>query len=283
MSGAAWTCLPRLESGPGVRALAAVLLVAPLLAGDPPEWSRPVPPFHIAGPVSFVGTEELGCYLIRGSTGCILINTGLEDSPKLILKNLEALGVDRRQVNLLLTNQAHSDHVGGFSKMQKLTGARIWATVRDAPLLESGGAADPSALPRYKAVHVDRLLSDGEEMVFGDLRLKVMLTPGHTPGSVSYLLSYPEGGATRTVLFANLPTVVMPLKNAKYPAIVSDLRLSFARLKALHPDVWVAAHVSQCGLLDKAKTGRFEDADGYAKAVAACEADFETKLKAESP
>lgn len=262
------------------RTLAALVVVAPLLAGNPPEWSRPVPPFHIAGPVFFVGTAELGCYLIRGSTGCILINTGLEDSPKLILKNLEALGVDRRQVHLLLTNQAHADHVGGFRAMQKRTGAKIWATVRDAALLESGGAADPAGLPRYKAVHVDRLLTDGEEMVFGDLRLKVILTPGHTPGSVSYLLSYPEGGATRTVLFANLPTVVMPLASPAYPGIVADLRVSFARLKALHPDIWVAAHVSQCGLLEKAKTGRFEDATGYAKAVADCEAEFETKVKA---
>ncbi len=265
-----------------VRSLAAVIVLAPLVAGNPPEWSRPAAPFHIAGPVFFVGTAELGCYLIRGTTGCILINTGLEDSPKLIERSLEALGVNRRQVNLLLTNQAHFDHVGGFRKMQKLTGAKVWATVQDAPLLESGGAVDPGGLPRYKAVHVDRLLTDGEEMVFGDLRLKVILTPGHTPGSVSYLLRYPEGSTTRTLLFANLPTVVMPLKTPTYPGLVSDLRLSFARLKALHPDIWVAAHVSQCGLLDKAKAGQFEDAAGYMKAVADCESAFESKVKVES-
>jgi metallo-beta-lactamase class B len=262
---------------------AALLLTLPALAGNPPEWSQPVAPFHIAGPVYSVGTAELGCYLIRGTRGCILINTGLADSPKLIEKSLKTLGVDRHQVQLLLTNQAHADHVGGFRKMQRLTGARIWATVQDAPLLESGGAEDPGGLPGYKAVQVDRLLTDGEEMVFGDLKLKVILTPGHTPGSVSYLLSYPEGGATRTVLFANLPTVVMPLKNPKYPGIVQDLELSFARLKALHPDLWVAAHVSQCGLLAKAKAGQFEDPEGYTTAVADCEADFRAKLQAERP
>ena len=261
-----------------MRALAALIAV-PLLAGNPPEWSQPVAPFHIAGPVFFVGTAELGCYLIKGSTGCVLINTGLEDSPKLILASLKTLGVKPEQVGLLLTNQAHADHVGGFRKLQRETGARTWATVQDTPLLESGGKDDPGGLPRYKAVHVDRLLTDGEEMVFGDLKLKVILTPGHTPGSVSYLLTYPEGGATKTMLFANLPTVVMPLKNPKYPGIVADLRASFARLKTLHPDIWVAAHVSQCGLLAKAKTGRFEDPMGYAKAVADCEAEFEAKLR----
>lgn len=262
---------------------AALLLTVPVLAGTPPEWSQPAAPFHIAGPVYSVGTAELGCYLIRGTTGCILINTGLADSAKLIVKHLKTLDVDRHQVQLLLTNQAHADHVGGFRKLQKLTGARIWATVQDAPLLESGGAADPGGLPRYKAVQVDRLLTDGEEMIFGDLRLKVILTPGHTPGSVSYLLSYPEGGTTRTVLFANLPTVVMPLETPKYPGIVRDLELSFARLRALHPDIWVAAHISHCGLLAKAKTGRFEDPEGYAKAVADCEAAFRAELAKASP
>jgi len=266
-----------------VRALAAVVLIAPLVAGNPPEWSKPVAPFHIAGPVYFVGTAELGCYLIRGSSGCILINSGLADSPKLILQNLKTLGVEPSSVGILLTNQAHSDHVGGFHKLKKALKAKVWATAADARLLESGGAEDPGGLPRYKAVKVDRILNDGEVMVFGDLKLKVILTPGHTPGSVSYLLTYPDGGVTKTLLFANLPTVVMPLKNPKYPGLVRDLELSFARLKALHPDVWVAAHVSQCGLLTKAKTRTFEDAAGYSKAIADCEADFEAKKKAELP
>lgn len=264
-----------------LHAVPALVLTLSAFAGNPPEWSKPVAPFHIAGPVYSVGTAELGCYLIKGSSGCILINTGLADSPKLIVANLKTLGVEPKDVHILLTNQAHSDHVGGFQKMQKLTKAKIWATLRDMPLLESGGAADPGGLPPYKAVKVDRILTDGEEMVFGDLKLKVILTPGHTPGSVSYELTFPENGRQRTMLFANLPTVVMPLKNPKYPGIVADLRLSFARLKALHPDLWVAAHVSQCGLAEKAKTGRFEDPEGYAKAVADCEAAFEAKEKAE--
>ena len=267
-----------------MRLLLAFLLSAfPALTGTPPEWSRPVAPFHIAGPVYFVGTEELGCYLIRGSTGGILINAGLADSPKLILQSLKKLGVEPRSVGILLTNQAHADHVGGFYKLKKALKAGVWATAADARLLESGGAEDPGGLPRYPAVKVDRILADGEEMAFGDLTLKVILTPGHTPGSVSYLLTFPEAGATRTMLFANLPTVVMPLKNPKYPGIVQDLELSFARLKALHPDLWVAAHVSQCGLLAKAKAGQFEDPEGYTKAVADCEADFRAKLQAERP
>lgn len=264
-----------------LRLLPALVLMLPALAGTPPEWSKPMPAFRIAGPVSFVGTAELGCYLIQGDAGDILLNTGLADSPPLILANLKALGVDPKAIRILLTNQAHFDHLGGFAEMQRLTGAKVYATAGDAPEMEDGGATDPAGLGRFAPVKVDRVLKDGEVIRLGGLALKVISTPGHTPGSVSYEMTVKVEGRDRTFLFVNLPTVVEPLKNPKYPGIVADLRLSFARLKALKPDYWVAAHVSQCGLDAKAKTGAFEDPSGYARAVADCEADFEAKAKAE--
>jgi len=259
----------------------AALLAMSLLAGNPPEWSKPVAPFHIAGPVFSVGTLDLGCYLIKGTEGDILVNTGLEDSPPLISAALGQLGVNPKDIRVLLTNQAHFDHVGGFAGMQKITGAKIWATAGDAPLLETGGAADPGGLGRFTPVKVDRVLKDGEAIAFGGIHLKVISTPGHTPGSASYVLTFHEGGKDQTMLFANLPTVVMPLQNPKYPGIVADLRMSFARLKALRPGLWVAAHASQCDLEEKVKSGRFEDAAGYDEALADCEGAFNAKVAKE--
>lgn len=264
-----------------MRPLLPAVLSATLLAGTPPEWSKPAAPFHLAGPAYSVGTAELGCYLIKGNDGDILLNTGLADSPPLIVAALRKLGVEPKDIRLLLTNQAHFDHVGGFKGMQEVTGAKIWATAGDAPLLESGGAADPGGLGRYAPVKVDRVLKDGETIALGGIRMKVLSTPGHSPGSVSYELAFQEGGKDRTLLFANLPTVVMPFHNPKYPGMDADLRMSFARLKALHPDLWVAAHASQCDLDGKAKTGQFEDAAGYVRAVAECETDFEAKVAKE--
>ena len=263
------------------RLVAALLLPLPALAGTPPEWSKAVPPFRIAGNVYFVGTADLGCYLIKGSAGDILINTGLADSPPLIVASVRALGFDPRDIRILLTNQAHFDHVGGFAGMQRITGAKIYGTAGDTPQMEDGGASDPGGLGRFTPVKVDRVLKDGEVITLGDLSLKVISTPGHTLGSVSYEMTVGAGGKDRTMLFANLPTVVMPLKNPKYPGIVADLRGSFARLKSIRPDIWVAAHVSQCDITERAKTGRFEDPKGYAEAVADCEADFEAKMKTE--
>lgn len=250
-------------------------------AGTPPEWSKPFPAHPIAQNVHYVGTAELGCYLITGSQGHILLNTGLADSPPLILASLQSLGIDPKDIRILLTNQAHFDHVGGFAVMQKRTGAKVYATAADAPLLRDGGASDPGGLSTFQPVKVDHELKDGEVITLGDIALTVIATPGHTPGSVSYQMTVQVNGQKKTLLFANLPSVVMPLKSRKYPGLVKDLKTSFKRLISLHPDLWVAAHVSQCGLVQKHASGNYEDPSGYAAAVASCEADFKAKLQVE--
>jgi metallo-beta-lactamase class B len=265
------------------RTLLSLLLVgsSSAYAEAPPDWSKPCPAFRIAPTVCSVGTAELGCYLITGSRGHILINTGLADSPPLILASLRSLGIEPRDIRIMLTNQAHFDHVGGFAEMQRLTGASIYATAADAPLLRDGGASDPGHFSTFAPVKVDRVLKDGEIITLGDISLTVIATPGHTPGSASYQMTIQRGGQNQTLLFANLPTVVIPLRNPRYPGIVEDLKASFKRLASLHPDLWVAAHISQCGLPQKRVSGNFEDPSGYAAAVASCEADFKAKLKTE--
>ena len=60
---------------------AALLFVGRLYAADPPEWTQPFPPFHIAGNLYYVGSADLAAYLIVTPQGNILINSNLESSP----------------------------------------------------------------------------------------------------------------------------------------------------------------------------------------------------------
>ena len=53
-----------------------------------PEWSKPYPPFRIAGDLYYVGGEDLASYLITTPKGHILINTGLASSAGSIQKNV---------------------------------------------------------------------------------------------------------------------------------------------------------------------------------------------------
>jgi metallo-beta-lactamase class B len=221
-------------------------------------WKRPYPAHRVAGNVYYVGTEDLACYLITTPKGHILINTGLADSLPLLRTSVESLGFHLNDIKILLNMQAHYDHVAAMAELQRETGAKVYATVPDVAALESGGQADPPGFDNsFAPVHVDRKLTNGNLVSLGGTELKVLLHPGHTKGSVSYLMTVDDNGVKRSLLFANMLTVVMKLEgNAIYPHIQDDFARSFAAQKTLHPDIWVAAHGSQYGMLERRKDGK---------------------------
>ncbi|MCH5688064.1 MBL fold metallo-hydrolase [Niabella sp. W65] len=66
----------------------------------------------------YVGTWDLASYLIVTDKGNILINTGLSGSASLIKKNIEELGFKFSDIKILLTNQAHYDHLGAMAAIK---------------------------------------------------------------------------------------------------------------------------------------------------------------------
>jgi metallo-beta-lactamase class B len=252
-----------------------VLLAATTLAFAQQEaWRRPFPGHKIAGNLYYIGTEDLACFLITTPEGHILINTGLADSVPMMRESAQKLGFKLEDIKLLLNMQAHFDHVAAMAEIQELSRAKVLSTEADAPALEEGRD--------FPAVKVDRRIKDGESIQLGGTEIKVILTPGHTQGSVSYSMNVREGGRDYRVLIANMSTVVMKLVgNAQYPGIVDDYKKTLQKQKALKCDIWVAAHASQYNMQEKLRAGSFVDPDGYLKAVAHYEKLFQERLAAE--
>ncbi|HVF96992.1 MAG TPA: subclass B3 metallo-beta-lactamase [Flavisolibacter sp.] len=256
-----------------------------------PEWSKPYPPFRIAGNLYYVGTHDLACYLVNTPKGNILINTGLAPSASLIKSNIEALGFRLSDTKLLLTTQAHYDHVGAMTAIQKATGAKIWVNAPEAPVMKDGGRSDYASgngVPLFEPVKVDSLLNHGDVIRLGDAKLVMLSHPGHTKGSCSYLLRTKDSKRSYTVLIANLPTIVTEKKFEEvtaYPGIAADYAATFASLKGLRFDLWVASHASQFGLHRKHKYGdgykpsAFSDRAGYDKAIDDLEKQYKAHLK----
>jgi metallo-beta-lactamase class B len=252
------------------RALLLLSLCAFAFAQPNPAWKRPFPAYKIAGNLYYVGTEDLACFLFTTPEGHILVNTGLVDSTPLIRESFKKLGFRLEDVKILLTMQAHYDHVAAMKEIQGISGAKVFITEPDAPVLEDGGKSDPFLGPefRFAPVKVDRRLKDGDIVSLGGTELKAILTPGHTRGSVSYATTLLDGGQKRSVLLANMNTVVMPLVgNSKYPRIADDYARTYDIQRRLSPDIWLAAHASQYDMAAKMKAGSFVDPQGYKNAV----------------
>jgi metallo-beta-lactamase class B len=263
-----------------------------LAAAPIPAWTKPFPPFRIAGNLYYVGSEDLASYLIVTPQGDILINSSLEDSVPLIRKSVETLGFKFSDIKILLISHAHYDHCAGSAKIKQLTGARYYVMDGDVSVVESGGktdfnyGADPTM--HFPPARVDRILHDGDKVTLGGSTLTAHLTPGHTKGTTSWTIDETEGGRTLHAVIVGSPNVnpgYQLVGNRAYPRIAEDYRVNFSVLRSLPCDLFLGAHGAYFGLTDKYarfKNGdpnAFIDPTGYKAFIADRELAFESQLR----
>ena len=269
-----------------------ILVVAAPVAAQNEAWTRPFPGHRVIGNLYAVGTYDLAVFLITSDEGHILINTGVEDSTAQIRENIESLGFRLEDVEILLQMQSHWDHTAALAEIKEITGAEMWATAADAPVLEDGGFSDPHFGGRqsFAPVSVDKIIADGDLIELGTTRLTVIETPGHTAGSSSYAMQVSEGGRDYNVVIANMGTINPGKKlvvDPTYPGVADDFAETFRKQKAWDVDVWVAAHGSQYGLHGKYEAGQdyspdtFVDPDGFLAAVERLEGLYREQLATE--
>jgi metallo-beta-lactamase class B len=272
--------------------LSAVFFVLPVAAAVNPAWTRPFPPFRIAGNLYYVGSEDLAAYLVATPQGLILINSNLTSSPALIEKSVEQLGFKFSDIKILLISHAHYDHCAGSSEIIRKTGAKYYVMDPDVPVVESGGRSDfaygNDKSMGYPPAHVDRALHDGDTVSLGGIVLTAHLTAGHTKGTTTWTLDEKEDGRVVHVVIVGSPNVNPGYRlrnNRSYPQIATDYRHEFAVLKELPCDVFLGAHGDYFNLAAKYKRFKagdknaFIDPAGYKDYVADRERAFEAELK----
>lgn len=258
----------------------------------PPAWNQSYPATQIIGNLYDVGGYDLSSFLITSDAGHILINTGLEGSAAMIESNLESLGLRMADVEILLTTQAHFDHTADLALIKKQTGARLLATESDKRVLEDGGFSDPliGGIESFHPVIVDDVITDGEVITLGDIRLRVLEHPGHTEGSVSYAMTAKDADESYDVLIVNMAYINEGVNvgiKPTYHGIADDFAQTFQSQRALRPDIWVSSHKSAYGFHNKHVMGRpydpkaFYDPEGYLRAIQQHELAFINKIYAE--
>jgi metallo-beta-lactamase class B len=276
-----------------IRTIAVFALAIFSFAQPKDEWRMPFPAHRVIGNVYYVGTYDLACFLIVTPNGNILINTGVDESVPMIKSSIESLGFKFDDTKILLTTQAHVDHVAGMAEIKRLTGAKLLATDGDAPVLEDGGQSDPLfTKPEFKfaPVQVDGRIKDGQKISLGGTDLTAYSHPGHTRGSASYGLTIAENGRNYRVLIANMGSInpgTLLIGNKKYPQISEDYARTFREQKKLECDIFLSSHASQYRLHDKWKPGQaynpdtFVDPEGYKAAVNSSETAYQEWLAKE--
>jgi len=134
-----------------------------------------------------VGPLQSNCFIVgdEESGEAVIIDPGGDGD-----MILNAVGRKPWKVTAILNTHAHFDHIGANAMVKNGTGAPLMAPRGDAPFisqahisarmygLEMDGSPDP-----------DRLLDDGDSIDLGDEKIKVMSTPGHTPGGATFVTS----------------------------------------------------------------------------------------------
>jgi glyoxylase-like metal-dependent hydrolase (beta-lactamase superfamily II) len=155
-------------------------------------------PFEITKNIFIVGGPEItdgrdGCVYLINLGELVLIDTGAGWSVDKIVKNVEKLGFDPKNLSKVLLTHCHIDHIGGVPEIKKRFGSKIYIHKLDASPLETG---DPilTAASWYQTTFpptpVDVKFESPQEILrIGGEQIICLHTPGHTPGSISIYLN----------------------------------------------------------------------------------------------
>lgn len=294
--------LGRRRRWPLLLGMAAVLVVAIAQWRAAIGRNRSVPdePFHIAGNLYYVGAVDMAAFLLTGPEGHVLIDGGWPESAPAIIGSIAKLGFAITDVKVLLNSHAHSDHAGGLRALQEASGAELWVSEGDAPLMAAGGKGDVALGPlrylgytigdlRFPAPRIDHRFRDGDTIRLGPIALTAHVTAGHTRGCTSW--SFPVTDGERELLAVSICSLTLfPLVSLvdqeAYPGIRADFERSFLALRSLPADIFLGSHASFFDLDRKRRESAgaadpvapFIDRAGYLGFIDRAEARFRARL-----
>ncbi len=228
------------------------------------------PGFNVGVPM----TLSCNAYLIRHRGGWLLWDTGIDDHlvtepqgrivahgirgivQRTVLSQLDEIGVKPDEIGTVVLSHAHFDHVGNC----RLFAAAKWISQRAEYEAMFGRdyaryGYDPVLYETMRDNPVE--IVDGDHDIFGDGAVRLIFTPGHTPGHCSLLVRLRESGP---VLLSgdvahnwnNFVLRRVPVFNADQEATISSMDKVDALLRAEEATMWVNHDALQSGALPRA-------------------------------
>ena len=147
----------------------------------------------------WLGTRQHSSWALQTSAGIIIIDTNFAwaTEPE-IIEGLTKLGLNPRDIKYVIISHAHGDHDQGAAELQKRYGAKVvmgapdWEATLKRPATAAGGVPT-----RDIAVG-----PEGTKLTLGDTTVEIVATPGHTPGTLSYVFPVKDQGRTVMVAYS---------------------------------------------------------------------------------
>jgi len=190
------TCLLPQSGGEDTRDNVPGYITNPASAPARDTWYAD--PAKVFDNLYFVGGKLHSAWALNTKEGIILIDTIYPyNSEELVIGGMQKVGLDPKNIKYVLISHAHGDHIGGAEVLQTRYGARVVMGGPDWDLV----AKYPN---RYKTMAPKRdiVATDGMKIRLGDMTVTIWLTPGHTPGTLSYTFTVLDRGKPVNVAYS---------------------------------------------------------------------------------
>jgi glyoxylase-like metal-dependent hydrolase (beta-lactamase superfamily II) len=154
-------------------------------------------PIEITEDIFILGGPEItdsrdGCVYLISLEELILIDSGAGWSVDKIIRNIEKIGLDPKNLSKILLTHCHIDHIGGVPEIKRRFRPKIYIHALDAPAVEKGDpvlTASTWYQTKFPPTPVDVKFNFSEEVLsVGEKKIVCLHTPGHTPGSICIYL-----------------------------------------------------------------------------------------------
>jgi metallo-beta-lactamase class B len=216
-------------------------------------------PYKVFDNLYFIGTKIHSAWALTTTQGIIVIDTLYDYAiePE-IVEGLTKLRLNPRDIKYVLISHAHGDHDQGAALLQNRFGAKVvmgaadWNTTLQRPATAAGG------VPK-RDVAVD---AEGTTITLGETTVNVIATPGHTPGTLSYIFPVKDGGRTLTVAYSGGTAFNFP-RQAQAFAIYRDSQKKMAdAARSAGATILMSNHTEFDRAYDRARLAQLPRAQG---------------------
>ena len=203
----------------------------------PPRESWYAEPAKVFDNVYWVGTKINSAWAIKTSDGIILLDTMYNYAAETeIVDGLKKLGLDPATIKYVIVSHGHGDHDEGAKLLQDRYGTRV---IMGAPDWDAIIKANnmPGGVPKR-----DMVASDGQKVTLGDETVTIILTPGHTLGTLSMLFPVKDNGKTLWIAYSGGMGFNFPRSPERFDTYINSAQKFAAAAKAAGATIVLSNH-----------------------------------------